>query len=197
MLSLSSRAALEMRLLRQVFHSYLEDLGGQAHGALDAQVLGLGALEQLGADLLERLHLARGEGDADLVDLRAIAEVAFLGLLERHVDGRSVGFEMGEVLLKSCRRRQTRPELLWFGKVMKGCGVWRRGATVRSIDRFLREGAQIRCQDFDGPEGARPDVAAGAVTVHGPTVVPSRQDQTLSPFLCVTTLILESSSSDN
>lgn len=47
----------------------LEGLGGQADGALDAQVLGLGALDELGADLLEGLDLARGQGDADLVSL--------------------------------------------------------------------------------------------------------------------------------
>jgi hypothetical protein len=61
--------------------SYLENLGGQSDGALDAEVLGLGALEQLGADLLEGLDLTGGESDADLVDLGALAEV-LLGLLE-------------------------------------------------------------------------------------------------------------------
>jgi len=40
---------------------------GQADGALDAQVLALGAVDQLAADLLEGLDLAGGEGDADLV----------------------------------------------------------------------------------------------------------------------------------
>ena len=48
----------------------------QAHGSLDAQVLALGTLDQLGADLLERLHLARRERDTDLVDFRAVAQVA-------------------------------------------------------------------------------------------------------------------------
>ena len=47
----------------------LQGLGGEADGALDAEVLGLGALEELVADLLEGLDLAGGEGDADLVDL--------------------------------------------------------------------------------------------------------------------------------
>lgn len=47
----------------------LEVLGGKADGALDAEVLGLGALDELGADLLEGGDLAGGEGDADLVDL--------------------------------------------------------------------------------------------------------------------------------
>lgn len=47
----------------------LEVLGGQADRALDGQVLALGALDQLGADLLEGLDLAGGQGDADLVGL--------------------------------------------------------------------------------------------------------------------------------
>lgn len=47
----------------------LEGLGGQADGALDAEVLVLGAVDDLGADLLEDVDLAGGEGDADLVAL--------------------------------------------------------------------------------------------------------------------------------
>jgi hypothetical protein len=47
----------------------LEGLGGQADGALDAEVLVLATLDDLGADLLEDLDLAGGEGDADLVAL--------------------------------------------------------------------------------------------------------------------------------
>lgn len=45
----------------------LQGLGGQADGTLDAQVLALGALEDLGTDLLEDVDLAGREGDADLV----------------------------------------------------------------------------------------------------------------------------------
>jgi hypothetical protein len=41
----------------------------QAYGAFGAEILGLGALDKLGADSLERGDLARGEGDADLEDL--------------------------------------------------------------------------------------------------------------------------------
>jgi len=55
----------------------LQVLGGQAHGALDAQLLVLGAVNELLAHLLERLDVARREGDADLVDLGALAEVLF------------------------------------------------------------------------------------------------------------------------
>lgn len=47
----------------------LEGLGGQADGTLCAEVLGLGAVNDLGADLLEDLDLAGGQGDADLVAL--------------------------------------------------------------------------------------------------------------------------------
>ena len=58
----------------------LQVLGGKADGALDAELLVLGAVDELLADLLERLDVARGQGDADLVDLGAFAEV-LLGLV--------------------------------------------------------------------------------------------------------------------
>jgi hypothetical protein len=45
----------------------LQGLGGETDGALDAEVLGLGAVDELLADLLEGGNLAGGEGDADLV----------------------------------------------------------------------------------------------------------------------------------
>lgn len=41
----------------------LEVLGRETDGSLDAEGLGLGTLNQLGADLLERSDLARGESD--------------------------------------------------------------------------------------------------------------------------------------
>jgi len=62
----------------------LEVLGGEADGALDAEVLGLCAVDELSADLLEGLDLAGGEGDADLVDLGGIGLAGLLGVLERH-----------------------------------------------------------------------------------------------------------------
>jgi len=61
----------------------LEGLGWEADWALDAEVLGLGALDEFGADLLEGGDLAGGEGDADLVGFGALAEL-LLWLLERH-----------------------------------------------------------------------------------------------------------------
>ena len=47
----------------------VQGLGGQTDGALDLQRLGTRAVHQLLAHLLERGNLARGERDADLVDL--------------------------------------------------------------------------------------------------------------------------------
>ena len=99
----------------------LEGLGGQADGALGAEVLVLGALDELLADLLEGLHLARGQGDAcgrssvgavltgargfgprtDLVDLGGLAEL-LLGLVVRHLDG----------LISGCPSRLERGGLL-------------------------------------------------------------------------------------
>jgi hypothetical protein len=67
----------------------LEDLGGQTDGALDAEVLALGALDELGRHLLERGDLARGQGDADAVSLGRLAEV-LLGLVVRHGDFRGL-----------------------------------------------------------------------------------------------------------
>ena len=46
----------------------LEDLNGEADGALDAKVLGASAFNQLAAHLLEGLDIARGQGNADAVD---------------------------------------------------------------------------------------------------------------------------------
>ena len=53
---------------RRLAGSDLQPLGRQADGALDAEILRLGALDQLLANFLERLDLAGGQSDADLVD---------------------------------------------------------------------------------------------------------------------------------
>lgn len=66
----------------------LEGLGGQADRTLDAEVLALGTLDELGADLFEGGHLARGEGDADLVRLGRLAGVLLVGLVVRHLVSR-------------------------------------------------------------------------------------------------------------
>ncbi len=58
----------------------LQGPSGQADGALDTEFLVLGAVNELLAHLLERLDIARGQGDADLVDLGTLAEV-LLGLV--------------------------------------------------------------------------------------------------------------------
>jgi hypothetical protein len=48
-------------------------------------LLGLGTVDELGADLLDRLDVARSEGDANLVDLWSFAEV-FVALVVRHFE---------------------------------------------------------------------------------------------------------------
>ena len=65
----------------------LQVLGGQADGALDAELLVLGTVDELLADLLERLDVAGGEGDADLVDLGHLALLDLLGIVGGHVCG--------------------------------------------------------------------------------------------------------------
>ena len=65
----------------------LQVLGGHADGALDAEVLGLGAVDELLAHLLEGRDLAGGEGDADLVDLGLLALLDLLGIVGRHLGG--------------------------------------------------------------------------------------------------------------
>lgn len=47
----------------------LEVLGGQTDGALDGEALAAGTLNELSADLLERLDLSAGQGDSDAVAL--------------------------------------------------------------------------------------------------------------------------------
>jgi len=69
----------------------LEVLGRETDGALDAQLLALGALDQLGADLLERGDLAGSQGDADLVDLGRIVLLGLLGVVRHGRDGVFLG----------------------------------------------------------------------------------------------------------
>ena len=52
-----------------------QDLGGHADGALDAELLVLGALDQVGAHLLQAFHISAGQGDADAVDRRLLLDL--------------------------------------------------------------------------------------------------------------------------
>jgi len=63
----------------------LEGLGWQTNRALDTEILGLGALDELLADLLKGGDISAGQGDADFVSFWAFAEI-FFGLLVRHCD---------------------------------------------------------------------------------------------------------------
>lgn len=50
----------------------LEDFGRETNGALNAELLGFGTLEELGADFLEGGDFAAGEGYADFVDFLGV-----------------------------------------------------------------------------------------------------------------------------
>ena len=69
---------------RRLARGDFQVLGGQTHGTLDTQILSLGPLDQLAADLFQRLHLARGQGDADLVDLGRVLLRGLFGVLKGH-----------------------------------------------------------------------------------------------------------------
>ena len=60
-----------------------QGLGGHPHGALDLQLLLLGSLDQVGADLLQALDSAGGQGDPDPVDHLLLAGTAFAILVSR------------------------------------------------------------------------------------------------------------------
>jgi len=80
----------------------LEDLGWEADGSLNTEVLstrslapyppslnpkltlGSGTLNQVGGDLLQGLDLPGGESDTDLVDLGAIAQISLFWFVVRH-----------------------------------------------------------------------------------------------------------------
>ena len=91
LISIPSLAALTTRRLAR---ADLEILGRQAHWALNAQVLALGALDELGADFLQRGDLAAGESDADLVDLGAVAHATFLCFVGHGCGGLMSGLEV-------------------------------------------------------------------------------------------------------
>ena len=59
---------------RRLARCDLELLRGKADGALHAEVLRLGALDELIADLLEGLDVAAGESNANLVNFLATEE---------------------------------------------------------------------------------------------------------------------------
>ena len=60
-----------------------QGLGGHPHWALDLQLLLLGSLDQVGADLLQTLDGTRGQGDPDPVDHLLLAGATFAILVSR------------------------------------------------------------------------------------------------------------------
>jgi hypothetical protein len=76
----------------------LEVLGGQADGALDGEALAAGALNELGADLLERLNLSASQGDSDAVALLLEGSVVVVGDCCFHFSCKTYGL-LAKVLL--------------------------------------------------------------------------------------------------
>lgn len=73
----------------------LEVLGGQTDRALDGEALAAGTLNELSADLLERLDLSAGQGDSDAVALLLWALVScqrFTSRLYRHTGASPTSF---------------------------------------------------------------------------------------------------------
>jgi hypothetical protein len=99
----------------------LESLGGQTDGTLDAEVLGLCALEEFGADLLEGLDFARGQGNANLVDflvMRSVIErAARLRCQDIQGPRRSPSRASGKTFLRvSCCRIDFAKLVVWTRK---------------------------------------------------------------------------------
>jgi len=65
----------------------LQGLGWEADRAFDSEVLGLGTLDELLADFLEGGDFSAGQGDADFVGFRALAEIFLfvVGHLDRWI----------------------------------------------------------------------------------------------------------------
>merc|ERR1711868_96214 len=61
-----------------------QGLSGHPHWALDLQLLLLGSLDQVGADLLQALDRPGGQGDPDPVDHLLLAGATFAILVSRH-----------------------------------------------------------------------------------------------------------------
>ena len=68
-----------------------QGLGGHAHGTLGLEVLVLGALDQVVADLLQALHVQGGERDADAVDRGLVGGAALLVLVSSRLKGEKGG----------------------------------------------------------------------------------------------------------
>jgi len=84
--------------------SNLQGLGWETDWALDAEVLGLGTVDELLADLLERLDLSGGEGDADLVGFLLRKKVNHPSQVQQQPGHTGVAMEGGEHILGPRRR---------------------------------------------------------------------------------------------
>jgi len=68
-----------------------QGLGGHPHGSLHLQLLVFGSLDQITADLLQRLHITGGQSDPDTVDGSVLLNT-FSILVSRHLGRVSVSW---------------------------------------------------------------------------------------------------------
>jgi len=81
---LESIPSLRSFTTRSLSGGDFESLGWETDGTLDTEILGLGTLDELLADLLEGLNLSAGQGNSNLVGFWTIAEFLVGVLLVRH-----------------------------------------------------------------------------------------------------------------
>lgn len=77
----------------------LQALRRQSHWSLDAEILRLRALDELLADLFQRLHFARGQGDTDFVDFLLDGVALVDAGLDTNVQGPRAAFLWKVVLV--------------------------------------------------------------------------------------------------
>jgi hypothetical protein len=106
----------------------LQGLGRETDWALDTELLALGTLDELLADLLEGLDFAGGQGDADLVSfLRIFRSADILGGRKGRAYGALAELLFWLLVRHFAGRFPSRLERFSYGKVMKvivvGCVV--------------------------------------------------------------------------
>jgi hypothetical protein len=77
---------------RRLARRDLQTFRRQAHGSLDAQILGFRTLDEFLADFFKRRNFSAGQGDADFVGFGGF--VGFFVFLVRHFGGIGLGMRI-------------------------------------------------------------------------------------------------------
>lgn len=94
-------------------YAYLQNLGRKSDGTLDTQLLALGSLKELRADLLERSDFSASKGDPNLVDF-LLHNISALIRSSHTVVCSSRAHEDGEAHAQCAAYRSLTEILLWF-----------------------------------------------------------------------------------